>query len=133
MKIEEKYETYAYFWVSDFECESSEISKALKLLPSEVHLKGEPLSNNRVRKRSFWELHSTLPRTEIYQDEHISNLIDVLMPRKKEIVNLHLKYSLGINCVGYYTKVNPGFNFSAELIKSCAQLGIGVDFDLYCG
>jgi hypothetical protein len=129
----EEYNTYAYFWVGEFDCAPTEITDLLKIEPSRVTLKGEPLNpaTHTVRKKSFWEFRSSLPTTEMYQDAHLENLLSVLTPLKNEIAQLQLKYETGISCVGYYTIVNPGFHLSAELIKSCAALNLCIDFDLY--
>lgn len=129
----EEFNTYAYFWVGEFDCDPTEITDLLKIEPSRVVLKGEPLNpaTHTVRKKSFWEFRSSLPTTEMFQDAHLENLLSVLTPLKNEIAQLQLKYETGISCVGYYTNVNPGFHLSAELIKSCAFLNLCIDFDLY--
>jgi hypothetical protein len=131
--MEQEYNTYAYFWVNDFDCEPEFISRILGLEPHRYFKKGDLISENSDRKwkHSFWEYYSSLPRTEPSQDAHISNLIKVMLEKKKEISQLQSKYEVGINCVGYYHNSNPGFHMSAELIKSCAELGISIDFDLY--
>lgn len=129
----EEYDTYAYFWVEGFECSIDKISSILNLQPSDYHLKGDVISekNKRYRKRSSWEFQSTLPRSEPFQDSHLENLLSVLKDRKEAIAQLNNDYEVGINCVGYYTNVNPGFHMSADLIKSYAELGLSIDFDLY--
>jgi len=131
--MEEEYDTYAYFWVNDFDCDPEEISKFLRLEPHEAFQKGDLISEKSARTRSFssWTYRSSLPRSEPSQDEHIANLIEVMLSRKNILLELNSKYEVGINCVGYYTNVNPGFHMSADLIKSCADLGISIDFDLY--
>ena len=54
-----------------------------------------------------------------------------MLKKKEAIKKLKEKYDIGINCVGYYNDTNPGFHMSEDLIKSCAILGISIDFDLY--
>ncbi|MBW8186720.1 DUF4279 domain-containing protein [Shewanella nanhaiensis] len=129
----EEFDTYAYFWVEGFECSIDEISSILKLQPTDFHLKGDLISERhmRLRKRSSWKYKSTLPRSEPFQDAHLENLLIVLKDRKEAIAQLNKDYDVGINCVGYYTNVNPGFHMSANLIKSYAELGLSIDFDLY--
>jgi hypothetical protein len=131
--MEEKLDTYAYFWVEGFECNPQEISDTLGLAANEAYSKGDLISehSDRRRKRSSWKYISSLPREEPYIDSHIQNLVDVLITKKAEIEKLKTIYDIGINCVGYYTNVNPGFHMSKELIKSCAELDISIDFDLY--
>jgi len=131
--MEEKLETYAYFYVSDFDCEPNEISKILELEPTEVFVKGELLNEKRDRRRlrSEWIYKSTLPLSEAFQDAHLENLINKLYKKKSKILELKSRYTIGINCVGTYINVNAGFNLSAELLLSCANLGVSIDFDLY--
>ena len=129
--MEEIYETYAYFWVADFNCEPTEITDTIGLEPTRVVLKGEPLKNGKTRRRSFWEFHSSLPRSEAFQDAHLTNLMAELLPRVGSITEVGSRYAIGIDCVGYYTNVNPSFHMSAELIQQCAKLGVSIDFDLY--
>ena len=129
--MEEKIETYAYFFVADFECNPSEITKALELEPTEVTLKGQPLTNGRPRKRSSWKVHSSLSREEPFQDAHLSNLVEKLLPKKQQIKEIASKFSVGINCVGYYKNVHPGFHLNKALIAQCAELNLDIDFDLY--
>ena len=131
--MEQEYDTYAYFWVSDFDCDPKVISDILGLKPSRSFKKGDLISDksNHRRKFSSWEYLSSLPRSEPCQDAHISNLIEVMLKKKDAIKILKEKYEIGINCVGYYHDANPGFHMSAELINSCSTLGISIDFDLY--
>ena len=129
--MRDDYETYAYFWVADFDCKPEDITDSLRLEPTKVTLKGEPLTNGRSRRRSHWEYHSTLPRSEMFQDAHLSNLMVELLPRVNNIKKISTRYEIGISCVGYYTNVNPGFHMNIDLINQCAQLGVSIDFDLY--
>ena len=131
--MDQEYNTYAYFWIEGFDCEPWVISDLLGLQPTRTFKKGDLISDkgDKRRKTSVWEYCSTLPRTEPCQDAHISNLLEVLLQRKETIIELKSKYDMGINCVGYYHNANPGFNMSAELINSCSEIGISIDFDLY--
>ncbi len=132
-EMAEKYETYAYFWIEGFDCDPKDIGQLMTLQATQSYSKGDPCSQipNRIIEHGCWEYMSSLPRSEPCQDSHISNLIEVLASRKEAIGQLQQKYEVGINCVGYYTEVNPGFHLSAELIKACAELNLSIDFDLY--
>ena len=131
--MKEEYDTYAYFWVSDFDCEPEEISSILGLQPTRILKKGALISEKSTKRRNFnsWEYNSILPRTEVFQDSHIKNILEVIYQKKHEILKLGTEYEVGINCVGYYSNVNPGFHISAELITQCAELNLSIDFDLY--
>lgn len=130
-----EYNTYAYFWVSDFDCEPNDISELLWLKPTEIQRKGDLISekSGRKRRQSSWKYHSSLPRTEPSQDAHLKNILDVIQERKEVITTLKTMYSVGINCVGFYYNANPGFHMSSELLKACASLEVDIDFDLYNG
>jgi hypothetical protein len=129
----EKYDTYAYFWVEGFICNPKDIDSVMTLEASESYAKGDFISPNsdKRRRQGSWKYMSSLPRTEPCQDSHIANLIEVLSSRQEAIEILQEKYELGINCVGYYTEVNPSFHLSAELIKACGELNLSIGFDLY--
>ena len=133
--MDQQYDTYAYFWVAEFDCEPEFISRTLGLEPSRAFKKGDLVSENTDRrwKHSSWEYFSTLPRTEPCQDAHIENLIKIMLERKDKILQLQSTYEVGINCVGHYYNANPGFHMSSDLIKKCAELGVSIDFDLYNG
>jgi hypothetical protein len=128
-----EYNTYAYYWVQGFECDHSEITGILNLEPTTIEVKGEPNKHipNRNIKENLWQFHSSLPRTEIFQDAHLVKLLESLLSRKAEILALSKKYECGINCVGYYTNVHPGFHLSSKLLRDSAELELDIDFDLY--
>ncbi len=131
--MNQEYDTYAYYWVRGFECDHSEISTKLDLSPSSIKIKGE-LSKYRKNQRieqNSWQFKSSLPRTEIFQDAHLANLLEFLLPRKDQILSLKKEFETGINCVGYYTNVHPGFHINSKLLKNLAQLELNIDFDLY--
>lgn len=126
------FDTYAYFFVSNFAGSAQEISDLLQLEPSCTWLKGELNSRGRPQAFSRWEFHSPLPRTEVHQDRHLQALLDVLEPRRDRILEAVASFDCGLQCVGYYTDENPGFHMDAKLVSSLAALGLSVDFDLYC-
>jgi len=129
----EKYETYAYFWISG-EFATSDMTVAMSLTPTETNEKGDPRKYRpgKTWEESTWKLHSPLPRDEVFLDAHISALLELLKSKKDIIEKLQSSYETGINCVGYYTAANPGFHLSAEVIQQLAELSLSVDFDLYC-
>ncbi len=126
-----KDKVYAYFWITDFDCDFSEISRLLDLQPSRAGNKGEKVRTG-TREHGFWELHSPLPRSDLLIDRHLGTLLGMIEPRREILGRLrNLGYTVGVNCVGYFTG-NPGFHLSADLITRCASLSLSLDFDLYC-
>jgi hypothetical protein len=126
-------ETYAYFYIADFECNPNVIIQKLNFKPTETWHKGDAWLPSKAREFSNWEIHSPVSRSEIFVDEHIKAVLEIIEPKREEILEFQkLGYKTGINCVGYYYDEHPGFGLSAELIARLATFSIDVDFDFYC-
>jgi tetrahydromethanopterin S-methyltransferase subunit B len=136
--LEEKYETYAYFSISGFDCNHTEISNFLGLEPTKAGNKGEIFSLPKrpeiklKRRHSVWTLYSPKPKSEIFLNNHIEALLEVIEPKQVLIKELTTRYDVGIQCAGFYNNVNPGFHLSNAIIKRVAELNLWIDFDLYC-
>jgi hypothetical protein len=126
------YETYAYFWVSNFDCPPEDIGLRLGLVPTESWTKGDQWLPNKDRTYNCWQLCSPLPRDEVFLDRHLEALLKLIESKEDIIDKLSQEFQCGINCVGYYYEEHPGFHLSAELIARLAKIGLDVDFDLYC-
>lgn len=126
------FDTYAYFWVAGFDGSPDAITRDLGLQPTEVWAKGDSWYPGRPRPDSVWHLHSTLPRTEMFMEEHLEALLTLIEPKAEAIGSLRSRYAVGISCVGYYRNEHPGFHLSAALIARLHVLSLDVDFDLYC-
>lgn len=127
------YQTYAYFYISDFAVEPLEISRKLEIEPTKTWLKGDDWLPSKPRKSNNWEIHSSIDRSEIFLDKHIESVLKIIEPKRLQILSLlEQGCDIGINCVGYYYSEHPGFHLSAELITRLASFSIGIDFDLYC-
>ena len=124
-------ETYAYFFIEGFECEADEISASLGLEPTDAWMKGEVSGKGVIRKNSCWLLYSQLPKSELFLDKHIEALVEILLPREKNILKLADKYDCGINCVGKFSP-SSGIHLSKELLAKVTILTVPLDFDLYC-
>lgn len=129
--MSESSKTYAYFFVSEFDCSVQEITKLMGVSPTKSCNKGAPGAHVDTLPRSIWELHSTLARGEMPLQDHVENVLMVLEKRPEIVAKLGQQYTAGINCVGYYYSANPGLHLSAELIKRVAALDLSLDFDLY--
>jgi hypothetical protein len=126
------YDTYAYFWVGEFEGSPEAVTAVLGLEPTETWKKGDPWLENRPRQSSRWRLMSPLPRTEMFMDKHLEALLSILEPKTAAIRVLQTEHEIGINCVGYFYGENPGFHLSRGLIARLHALSLDIDFDLYC-
>ena len=125
-------DTYAYFWVSKFECPDSDITTQMNIAPSRSLNKGAPGISRPQMPFSGWELHSPLPRGDRFIHEHIEALLPLLEPRAQVIRRFLERFEVGISCVGYFTSINPGFHLSKEIISRISKLQLSADFDLYC-
>ena len=126
------FDTYAYFFVREFEGDAEQVSELLQISPTLTWQKNEPHAPGRLRAFSNWELHSPLPRTEAFQDSHLLALLDILEGKREHVLQAISKFRCGLQGVGYYTNENPGFHISGQLISRIAAFGLSVDFDLYC-
>ncbi len=129
-----RYNTWAYFYVCNFEGNASEITRKLELEPTKTWHKGDVwFRAPRLRPESNWEIHSPVDRSEIFLDAHIKAVLDIIEPKRVQIAELQAQgCTIGINCVGSYYGSHPGFNLSAELLSRLAAFSMDVDFDLYC-
>lgn len=125
-------EAYAYFFIEGFLCKPDDISKVIKLKPTEYRVKGEISKLGFPIKQNCWILYSTCQENEQFLDNHIKSLLDILLSREKFILKMTEKYECGINCVGVYVSPNHGIHLSKEIIKGLSRLNIELDFDLYC-
>jgi len=125
--------TYAYFFVAGFENSPEDISQKLNLQPTKTWRKGDEWLPLKTRTFDNWEIHSTASQEEIFLDIHIKSVLEIIEPKRKQILELqNLGYEMGINCVGYFYDEHPGFGLSSELITRIASLSLDIDFDLYC-
>ena len=125
-------DTYAYFFVRDFDCDVSEITGLLGFAPTEAHNRNAPLPSGRRRKFSSWRRVSDLPRDTVFVSEHLEALLPILESHRAEIESVSTKFHLGLQCVGYFTDAHPGFHMTTDLLARVASLKLSIDFDLYC-
>ena len=125
-------DTYAYFWITGFECPFAEITAQMGIDPTKAWNKGDPGTYREVMRWSGWDLRSPMPRGDKFIHEHVEALLPVLEQRAEVVRSFARAYDAGINCVGYFHNFNPGFHFSLETMSRIVALGLPVDFDLYC-
>ena len=125
-------DTYAYFFVRDFDCDVKEVTQILGFEPTESHNKNERLASGRTRNASSWKRVSDLPRDTVFLSDHLESLLPILEAHRTEVITAASTFDVGLQCVGHFTNVHPGFPLSAEIIRRIAALNLSVDFDLYC-
>jgi hypothetical protein len=82
-----------------------------------------------VEKDNGWILHSGLPKTADL-DTQIRALLDALEPAKGTIRDLSMTETVELSVV-MYTPSLPALSFDATTIARMAELGAGMDIDLY--
>ena len=65
-------------------------------------------------------------------DEHIEALLPLLERHTSAVRELGERYKTYLVCVGYYHESSSGFFLSKEVIVRIGNLGLSLDFDLYC-
>jgi hypothetical protein len=125
---------YAYFWVSGFGGAGEEIGASLGLEPSKVLVRDRASAHTpEAAALSSWEYESGLPRDVAPLDAHIEKLLDVLEGRREAVAQLSKQHDIGINCVAtHFANCGAGFHLSKSMVSRLAELGVSVDFDLYC-
>lgn len=119
-----RYDTWAYFYVSKFEGNTSEITRKLELEPTKTWRKGDVwFRAPRLRPESNWQIHSPVDRSEIFLDVHIEALLDIIEPKRAQISELQAQgCDIGINCVGSYYGTHPGFNLALTCRQTCSHV-----------
>lgn len=123
-------EQYAYFTITgDFD--PAEIPALVGVTPTECWLRGDVSpTTHRERKFSRWSLRSRLERTCKLED-HISDVILQLCPRKAQFREISLKYGGLMQLVAYFKTDYPGWHWVRETVESLAEYALSVDFDFY--
>ncbi len=128
---------HAYIIVSGFESHPDEITKQVRVEPTETRVKGEfrtigkKKPHKMLNKRNSWILESRLPRTAPIEKQ-IEQLLDKIKPFKQSFIEISKKYSLELTCAIYYYEANPGINLKKSTLKEIGELNLGVGLDIYC-
>lgn len=110
-----------------------EIETKLKIKPSSLGIKGNPVSDNPIYGKyptNVWTLGSGT-NSDVPFEEQITVLLDLLQPKidvLKEIMCLPgVKGELFLG-----SNIDPGnVRFSPELSKQISDFGLSIDLDLY--
>jgi Domain of unknown function (DUF4279) len=125
--------TYAYFFVNDFECSPDDIGRILELEASKSWEKGDPIANTKYgrRKRSSWRLESERITDENSSASCIEGLLRILEIRKENLSLLPNKTELGLTCVITTDSVNFCISLDRQLLARVVELGLKIDFDIF--
>ncbi|MBL8131866.1 MAG: DUF4279 domain-containing protein [Anaerolineae bacterium] len=108
----------------------SKVSQVLGLTPDHTHLVGDyPRDNPRYNpyKHGMWALHSKLLSEEPFT-MHLENLLSILEPKQKQILELSEKNSVDFSCSLFS---QSGFQLPPNLLRRIANLGATLGVDVY--
>ena len=122
---------YAYLRISGFSCNPEAVSSLVGLAPELIQLIGDTTRGGRLITENTWCSGPVIPEGEEQPDHYVSAVLDHIETRPRELGEFLRAHDSGINCVGYFHRVNGGFHMDSHLVTRCAELGLWLDFDLY--
>ena len=127
------HKTYAYFYVSNFDCAPEEITNILGLKPTDAWCKGEKWGpgDTRERKENFWRYKTSESTNDYHTNIHFNELLDKLEKQKEYLANLPSEAKTGITYVPTCYFPNVGVILEHELLERVVNLGLSLDFDIY--
>ena len=128
-----KNELHVNFCIFNFTESVEEITGIMGCPPSKAWLKGGKYNErhpNLKATHSRWVLNSGLELNSSFE-EHLESLLNALENVKENLKTILKNYESGIVVAAYYYETNPGFSMPNKLLKRMAQLGVGINFDLY--
>jgi hypothetical protein len=107
-----------------------DISLRVGLEPSRCWRPGDLRPQTIIRERETgWLVTSGLPESAELT-EHVGALLARLRGRESALRELSATERVEVSCV-IYSETEPTINLGPELIRGIANLGAGLDFDLY--
>jgi hypothetical protein len=122
---------YAYLSICGFTCGADTVGSLVGLPAQLIQLVGERTRGGRLITENSWSGKPPVPAGEEQPDFYVSAVLDHIAARPPELAEFLRQHDSGINCVGYFRRVNGGFHMERELVSRCAALGLWLDFDLY--
>ncbi|MCK6439637.1 MAG: DUF4279 domain-containing protein [Planctomycetes bacterium] len=127
----------ASFRIMGRSLDPDEISKTLKLKPTQAHRRGDKNIGKSGRRYSdfregLWLLESGIDE-KMPAPKHIKKLVSILLPKRQKLHTIagqrgvRMDISLGIFGRNY----NWGFFLEKQLLANIAKLPIDIDFDIY--
>jgi len=127
------HQTYAYFYVTGFNCSPDEVSVVLGFEPTGTWVKGEKWGpkNIRERKKSTWIYKTNKSDNDPYSNVHFKELLEKLERIKDRLERLPEGCDIGITYVPTCYYPNIAVILDNELLLKIAGLGLSIDFDIY--
>src|SRR4028119_562530 len=125
-------ETRVYFVATSETLHAHAISALIGREPTTFRAKGEPISRRpgaAALKRSIWTIESGLSRSNAFEDQVESLLLDT-ETYTAGVTAPGGDVSAGISCYAWRETVKPGFHLSANHMHRVSRLNLSVDFDI---
>lgn len=118
--------------IGGFECSPNEITKLMKVAPTQTWLRGEPVAANarNVQKQNGWQLMSQLDPTVTSMQQAIEDILDRL-PDPSALKAVPSGSYLEMSCVVYSYDVRPFLELTSGVLSRMGVLGIDLDLDIY--
>ena len=121
---------YAYISINGKE-NTSLVTKSLGIEPTKEWNVGDKRKNGSVYDFSHWEYK--LPEFEQeFMEEALRKVIKFIESNKLDFSKVPEGFQAFISCAGWHEEKSPGFHLSEDMIVKLGQIGLAVDFDLYC-
>ena len=126
-------ETRVYFGVFEFGDDPAVVTRLMSIEPTVAWAKGDPHPVLRSARWHYgrWELRSSLPLEESLEN-HLLDLLPKLESRREAVTEANARFDAALVVATYLRETNPEYTLSADLLRRIANLGLEMDFDLYC-
>lgn len=121
---------YAYISVNGTGSTLS-VTEALRLEPTSEWNVGDKRNNKSCYEFSHWEYKSPEFEQETI-DAAILKVVEFIEIKCLDFTKVPDGFQAVISCAGWHEVKSPGFHLSKDLIVRLRNIGLAVDFDLYC-
>ena len=122
--------SYAYISITG-SGNTSAITESLGLEPTNFWNVGDKRSKGSPYEFARWDFKDAAFEKE-FLDEALNAVVQFIEEKNLQLTQLPGDFEACIQCVGYHEQASPGFHLSRELLTRLGNLGIAIDFDLYC-
>ena len=119
-------EAHAYFRVTEFGDDPDVVTRLVGVAPTTAWVKAK----GHGAHHGLWELASSLDGAAA-PASHVAELVETLAKHANGVRKAADRYQAGIWCAVYYEDATPSIPLGPELLRTLAELGLGLTLDLY--
>ncbi len=123
-------QNYAYISITGTG-NTSEVTEFLGLEPTNSWNVGDLRKKGSPYEFARWDFKDETFEKELL-DEALTAVVQFIEKKNLPLVQLPADFEACIQCVGYHEQNSPGFHISRELLARLGNIGVAIDFDLYC-